>query len=183
VNLLAYGFYGGGACPSQFFWHNIDKSKWYYFRYRNGHWTLRESNQDIDEGNGYETSQIIAEGYEGDSLDGFCTKDTMSKWLKKQKINLLLGGKEMNNETLKVSSKSNPNNVAGAIAGIITEKGKVELQAIGAGAINQTVKAIAIARGYLAPLGVDLVCIPAFATVSVEDQDKTGMKFIVKGAK
>ncbi len=89
----------------------------------------------------------------------------------------------MNNEILKVSSKSNPNSVAGAIAGIVTEKGQAELQAIGAGAINQVVKAIAIARGYIAPLGIDLITIPAFATVVVEEQDRTGMKFIVKGAK
>lgn len=91
----------------------------------------------------------------------------------------------MNSEILKVSSKSNPNAVAGAIAGLITEDKKVELQAIGAGAINQTVKAIAIAiaRGFVAPLGIDLITIPAFATVVVEDQDRTGMKFIVKGIK
>ena len=93
----------------------------------------------------------------------------------------------MNNEILKVSSKSNPNAVAGAIAGaiagLITEDKKTELQAIGAGAINQTVKAIAIARGFVAPLGIDLITIPAFATVVVEDQDRTGMKFIVKGIK
>lgn len=89
----------------------------------------------------------------------------------------------MNNEILKVSSKSNPNSVAGAIAGIVTEKGQAELQAIGAGAINQVVKAIARARGYIAPLGIDLITIPAFATVVVEEQDRTGMKFIVKGAK
>ena len=89
----------------------------------------------------------------------------------------------MDSEMLKVSSKSNPNSVAGAIAGIVTEKGQAELQAIGAGAINQVVKAIAIARGYIAPLGIDLITIPAFATVVVEEQDRTGMKFIVKGAK
>lgn len=87
----------------------------------------------------------------------------------------------MNSEMLKVSSKSNPNAVAGAIAGLITEDKKTELQAIGAGAINQTVKAIA--RGFVAPLGLDLITIPAFATVVVEDQDRTGMKFIVKGIK
>lgn len=89
----------------------------------------------------------------------------------------------MNSEMLKVSSKSNPNAVAGAIAGLITEDKKTELQAIGAGAINQTVKAIAIARGFVAPLGIDLITIPAFATVVVENQDRTGMKFIVKGIK
>lgn len=87
----------------------------------------------------------------------------------------------MNSETLKVSSKSNPNSVAGAIAGIIAEKGKVELQAIGAGAINQVVKAIAIARGFVAASGVDLVCVPAFSTVNIEGEERTGMKFIVRG--
>lgn len=88
----------------------------------------------------------------------------------------------MNNENLKVSSKSNPNAVAGAIAGILTEKGKVEMQAIGAGAVNQTIKAIAIARSYVAAIGIDLICVPAFCIVNVENEDKTGMKFIVKGA-
>lgn len=88
----------------------------------------------------------------------------------------------MNNENLKVSSKSNPNAVAGAIAGILTEKGKVEMQAIGAGAVNQAIKAIAIARSYVAAIGIDLICVPAFCIVNVENEDKTGMKFIVKGA-
>ena len=58
-------------------------------------------------------------------------------------------------EILKVSSKSVPNSVAGAIAGVIREKGAVEVQAVGAGASNQAVKAVAIARGYLAPVGID----------------------------
>lgn len=89
----------------------------------------------------------------------------------------------MNKEVLKVSAKSNPNSVAGAIAGIVTENGRVELQAIGAGAINQTVKAIAIARGFVASLGINLICIPAFSTVLIEGEEKTGMKFIVKGDK
>lgn len=88
----------------------------------------------------------------------------------------------MNNENLKVSSKSNPNAVAGAIAGILTEKEKVEMQAIGAGAVNQAIKAIAIARSYVAAIGIDLICVPAFCIVNVENEDKTGMKFIVKGA-
>lgn len=89
----------------------------------------------------------------------------------------------MDSEILKVSSKSNPNSVAGAISAIVTEKGQAELQAIGAGAINQTIKAIAIARGFVAPTGIDLICIPAFSTVIIEEQDTTSMKFIVKGAK
>ena len=64
-------------------------------------------------------------------------------------------------EILKISSKSNPNSVAGAIAGLVKESNKAEMQAIGAGALNQAVKAVAIARGFVAPSGVDLVCIPA----------------------
>lgn len=84
---------------------------------------------------------------------------------------------------LKVSSQSNPNAVAGAIAGLLRESEKVEIQAIGAGAVNQAVKSIAVARGYVAPSGIDLVCIPAFSEVAVENEDRTGIKFIVKGEK
>ena len=84
-------------------------------------------------------------------------------------------------EILKVSSKSNPNSVAGAIAAMIKDHGKVELQAIGAGALNQAIKGISIARGFVAPGGIDLVCIPAFADVEVEGEDRTGIKLIVKG--
>ena len=60
-------------------------------------------------------------------------------------------------EVLKVSARSVPNSVAGAISGVIREKGAVEVQAVGAGAANQAVKAVAIARGYLAPSGIDSV--------------------------
>ena len=63
------------------------------------------------------------------------------------------------------------------------ENGKAEMQAIGAGALNQAVKAIAIARGFVAPSGVDLVCIPAFAEVEVEGEDRTGIKLIVESRK
>lgn len=83
-------------------------------------------------------------------------------------------------EILKVSSHSMPNSVAGAIAGVIRESGAVEVQAVGAGAANQAIKAIAIARGYLAPTGVDLVCVPAFATVVIESEEKTALKLIVE---
>ena len=83
-------------------------------------------------------------------------------------------------EVLKISSKSNPNSVAGAIVGVLKDNGKAEMQAIGAGAINQAVKAVAIARGFVAPAGVDLVCIPAFAEVQVEGEDRTGIKLIVE---
>ena len=86
-------------------------------------------------------------------------------------------------DILKVSSKSSPNSIAGALAGVVREKGSAELQAVGAGAINQAVKAVAIARGFVAPAGVDLVCIPAFAEVEVEGEDRTGIKLIVESRK
>lgn len=83
-------------------------------------------------------------------------------------------------DVLKISTKSNPNSVAGAIAGLIKEKGRAEMQAIGAGAINQAIKAIAIARGFVAPSGVDLICIPAFTEVKIEEEDRTGIKILVE---
>ena len=95
---------------------------------------------------------------------------------------IIIGGKrEM--EILKISSQSTPNSVAGAIAGFVKESNKAEMQAIGAGALNQAVKAVAIARGFVAPSGVDLVCIPAFAEVEVEGEDRTGIKLIVESRK
>lgn len=83
-------------------------------------------------------------------------------------------------DMLRISAKSSPNSVAGAIAGLIREKGRAEMQAIGAGAINQAIKAVAIARGFVAPTGVELICVPAFAEVVIDEQDKTGIKFIVE---
>lgn len=83
-------------------------------------------------------------------------------------------------DVLKISTKSNPNSVAGAIAGLIKEKGRAEMQAIGAGAINQAIKAVAIARGFVAPSGIDLICIPAFTEVKIEEDDRTGIRMIVE---
>ncbi len=83
-------------------------------------------------------------------------------------------------DILKISTKSNPNSVAGAIAGLIKEKGRAEMQAIGAGALNQAIKAIAIARGFVAPSGVDLICIPAFTEVKIEEEERTGIKLAVE---
>ncbi len=82
-------------------------------------------------------------------------------------------------ETLKVAASSNPNSVAGALAGVIRESGRAEMQAIGAGALNQAVKAVAIARGFLAPSGVDLVCVPAFVDVEINGESRTAIKLIV----
>jgi stage V sporulation protein S len=83
-------------------------------------------------------------------------------------------------EVLKVSSKSKPQAVAAALAAVIKQGNKAEVQAIGAGAINQAVKAIAIARGYLAPLGYEIVTIPAFTEVQINSDVRTAIKFIVK---
>ncbi len=83
-------------------------------------------------------------------------------------------------EVLKISSKSNPNSVAGAIAGLVKESQRAEMQAIGAGALNQAVKAVAIARGFVAPSGVDLVCTPAFAEVQVDNEARTGIRILVE---
>ena len=83
-------------------------------------------------------------------------------------------------ETLKVSSKSNPSSVAGALANVFKEKSVVEIQAVGAGAINQAIKAIAIARGFVAPSGKNLVCIPAFQDISIEGEERTAIKLIVE---
>jgi stage V sporulation protein S len=84
---------------------------------------------------------------------------------------------------LKVSSKSNPNSVAGAIAGVLREKGNAEIQAIGAGALNQAIKAIAIARGFVAPSGVNLVFVPAFTDVLINNENRTAIKLLVSPRK
>jgi len=83
-------------------------------------------------------------------------------------------------ETLKVSSKSKSSSVAGAIANALKETKEIEIQAIGAGALNQAIKAIAIARGYVAPLGKDLYCIPAFTDIDINGENRTGIKLIIK---
>ena len=81
---------------------------------------------------------------------------------------------------LKVSSKSNPNLVAGALAGVIREQGKAEIQAIGAGSINQAVKAVAIARGFLTPSGIELVCIPSFTDIKIDEELRTAIRLVVE---
>jgi len=83
-------------------------------------------------------------------------------------------------ETLKVSSKSEPKRVAGAIAAILRNGESAEINAIGAGAVNQVVKSIAVARGYVAPNGIELVCIPVFSELEVDGMEKTSIKFVVE---
>jgi stage V sporulation protein S len=89
----------------------------------------------------------------------------------------------MNNEItqpFRVSAKSSPASLAGAITGVIRETGRCEVQAIGAGAVNQAVKAIAIARGYVAPAGMDLVITPGFLDVEVGGEERTAIRFVIE---
>lgn len=83
-------------------------------------------------------------------------------------------------EVLKVSAQSQPKAVAGALAALLREKSAAEVQAIGAGAVNQAIKAIAITRGFVAPNGIDLVVIPAFSEVEIDGEERTAIKFIVE---
>lgn len=84
---------------------------------------------------------------------------------------------------LKVSSKSSPASVAGAIAGMIKDGAVVEIQAVGAGAVNQAVKAIAISRGFLSPIGIEIVCVPAFADIVINGEYRTAIRFSVEPRK
>ncbi|SIS37416.1 stage V sporulation protein S [Salimicrobium flavidum] len=83
-------------------------------------------------------------------------------------------------DVLKVSAKSIPKSVAGAVAMKVRETGTAEIQAIGAGALNQAVKAVAIARGFVAPSGMDLICIPAFTDITINEDERTAIKLIVE---
>ncbi|MGD0154381.1 MAG: stage V sporulation protein S [Thermacetogeniaceae bacterium] len=83
-------------------------------------------------------------------------------------------------EVLRVSAQSNPKSVAGALTAVLREKGTAEVQAVGAGAVNQAVKAIAITRGFIAPNGIDLISVPAFVEISIDGEERTAIKFIVE---
>ena len=82
-------------------------------------------------------------------------------------------------ETIKVSSKSNPNKVAGALASIFREQREIEIQTVGAGALNQAIKAIAIARGFVAPSGDNLVVIPSFNDIKISGDETTAIKLTI----
>lgn len=83
-------------------------------------------------------------------------------------------------EILKVSTRSRPSAVAGAIAGVIRVRGIVEVQAIGAGATNQAIKAVAIARAYLTEEGVDICCFPSFIDVEIDNEERTAIKLVIR---
>jgi stage V sporulation protein S len=83
-------------------------------------------------------------------------------------------------EVLKVSSKSNPNSCAGALAGVLRQHGQVEVQVVGAGALNQAIKAVAIARGFVADSGLDVVCVPSFADIEIDGESRTAIRLLVE---
>jgi stage V sporulation protein S len=92
----------------------------------------------------------------------------------------LIATHQQGDEVLKVSARSRPSAVAGAIAGVVREYGRAEVQAIGAGATNQAVKAAAIARDYLKETGIDAVCLPAFIDVRIDNEDRTAMRLVIE---
>ena len=91
-----------------------------------------------------------------------------------------VAGAAAGSEVLKVSARSRPSAVAGAIAGVVRECGRAEVQAIGAGATNQAVKAVAIARDYLRETGIEAICLPAFIDVTIENEDRTAIRLVVE---
>ncbi len=83
-------------------------------------------------------------------------------------------------DIIKVATRSRSTSVAGAIAGVVREYGRAEVQAIGAGAVNQAIKGVTIARGYLTLDGIDVICIPVFTEVSIEGQERTAIRLVVE---
>ncbi len=82
-------------------------------------------------------------------------------------------------DVIKVSANSRSTAVAGAIAGVIRDSGRAEVQAIGASAVNQAIKAIAIANGYLELDNIEIVCIPSFTEVAIDGQERTAVRISV----
>jgi stage V sporulation protein S len=83
-------------------------------------------------------------------------------------------------EMIKVSANSRTSAVAGAIAGVVREHKRAEVQAIGAGAVNQSVKALVLAIGYLKNDGIDVICVPEFADVTIDDKVRTAIKLVIE---
>jgi stage V sporulation protein S len=81
---------------------------------------------------------------------------------------------------IKVATKSRSTSVAGAVAGVVREHGKAEVQAIGAGAVNQAIKAVIIARGYLTLDGIEVICVPVFTEVCIDQQERTAIRLLVE---
>lgn len=83
-------------------------------------------------------------------------------------------------DVIKVSANSRTSAVAGAIAGVIREHKHAEVQAIGAGAVNQAIKALVLATGYLKGDGIEVVCVPEFADITIDDKVRTAIKLVIE---
>ena len=83
-------------------------------------------------------------------------------------------------EIVKIASTSKSTSAAGAIAGVVRDHGRAEVRAIGAGAVNQAMKATAIARHYLSQDGIDVICLPDFVELDIEGQERTGLRITVE---
>ena len=86
-------------------------------------------------------------------------------------------------DVIKVSANSRTSAVAGAIAGVVREHGRAEVQAIGAGAVNQAIKALVLATGYLQGDGIEVACVPEFADVAIDDKVRTAIKLVIEPRK
>jgi stage V sporulation protein S len=89
----------------------------------------------------------------------------------------------LNMDIIKVSANSRTSSVAGAIAGVIREHKRAEVQAIGAGAVNQAIKALVLATGYLKNDGINVACVPEFADVAIDDKVRTAIKLVIEPRK
>lgn len=103
-----------------------------------------------------------------------------SGWAEAEPESTAVATETRRSDVLKVSARSRPSAVAGAIAGVVRESGRAEVQAIGAGATNQAVKAVAIARDYLLETGIEAICLPAFIDVTIDNENRTAIRLIVE---
>jgi stage V sporulation protein S len=137
-----------------------------------------EETQDVDvavaNGNYVEESETVAPTWE----DGSIEIEPEGNHVAAHDAYVATGNQ--NGEVLKVSARSRPSAVAGAIAGVVREAGRAEVQAIGAGATNQAVKAVAIARDYLRETGIEAICLPAFIDVTIDNEDRTAIRLVVE---
>lgn len=121
--------------------------------------------------------QVISATYERVTVEEWSVTKTETPYQPQYETT---NGHSTDAEVLKVSAKSRPSAVAGAIAGVVRENGRAEVQAIGAGATNQAVKAIAIAREYLLETEIDAVCIPAFIDVTIDNEERTAIRLVIE---
>jgi stage V sporulation protein S len=118
---------------------------------------------------------LVAATYERVTVEEWNVREVATE---RPRVALETGDSET--EVLKVSAKSRPSAVAGAIAGVVRESGRAEVQAIGAGATNQAVKAIAIAREYLLETDIDAICVPAFIDVTIDNEERTAIRLVIE---